>query len=446
MKVNKQGVELEINVFKKNSPPFIKDLSLHEHATRLFKEVRDKVYLDDGKPEYPSWPHSTLGDLEEDLSESVTRFLRIAERERMEISLVGNFPFFYDFCSGHIHTSVTSKNVTWLDLRKKLYNAQPLIAYASANSPILEGNYRASDVRLAFSSWSDFVEYDDTSQSHWSAITMGEGGETIECRIPSAGPLFQIIGIAAMIRSIIENEEPISPILNTKEIWKNVIIYGSKAIVPILLPKKVHYYGYTTRKVFVKMSDLFKLYLQEQESYLKEQLSTCSSIVRSEVMEFYRLLASGVTLSDIILTRWFKSKDKLEVVDFIVNMTRESYSRRQFTDKLVTGEIVEGISPNVKTITLEEFKEILKSLNLEELLDSNIQDLMKILVLYDPDTIKKTIQRILGNSKESAFLIYGGTRLVEDLVQYRVLTLLGGRYVPDRNYPYLMQIVDGVGN
>jgi len=221
-KVFKQGVELELSIINLHNP-MLKDGSLHSAVYDRIRDICDNVYWDDSKPEFPSKPYESLGSLEDHIRENISAFQSVAEDYGGSISFLGNFPLYRDFCSGHIHTSLElMDNETWFYMKQVLYNVQPLLAYASANSPVIEGQYRANDVRLLFSNWAEFTEFDEKDPSHYLALACGNGGLTLECRIPSSAPLAQIIGVAAMIRAILENEDAPIPMNQSQLLWDQV--------------------------------------------------------------------------------------------------------------------------------------------------------------------------------------------------------------------------------
>ncbi|MEM2260810.1 MAG: hypothetical protein QXK24_00015 [Ignisphaera sp.] len=438
-KVYKQGIELEINIIEPTNP-FNKYVELHEQAEKIFRKIYERVYFDDLKPEFPSLAYENLGDLSEHISQFMSLFIDKVETKDWKISLLGNFPYFYDFCSGHIHTSIVNKQAdSWLEMRKKLFNAQPLIAYISANSPILQQIYRASDVRLAFSSWARFVDYNDRTEDHWCSLAKGERGETLECRLPSAGPLFQIIGIANILRTILESGEEVSPIHNCEEIFNNVVLYGSKAIVPIYLPYKVNCYGYSTKKIYVRIVDLFRMFIEENKDKLKEQLKYCPSKLRDDILDFYQLLAKGVTMSDIILYVW--SQSRKEIVDFIHYLTKRSYSIERIipTLPMPPPDINQVVPIEQEVLTLEEFKQLIETVNIEPLQCSEI-DVLKY-ILYAAK--KSEIEDILGLIRMNQYLTKDITRyhpLVEQLIELNVLKEEEDRIVPSSNFPIFIQL------
>ena len=151
VKVYKQGIELEMFVMQQGEIDV--DYDLHESIVEDFKEkVSSRFYYDDGKPEYPTRPYTDLRGLYDDLKAVIGYASEIASMEyESDIMLIGTYPFGSEreFASGHIHSSLkkpdnslaTEREI--LSLRNRLYNAQPLIACISQNSPIIDGMFQA---------------------------------------------------------------------------------------------------------------------------------------------------------------------------------------------------------------------------------------------------------------------------------------------------------------
>jgi len=382
-KVYKQGVELELSVVDLSNP-LDRSYGLHSAVCDEIKEIYSGVYWDDSKPEFPSKPYESLGSLEDHVREMISQFQDVAEEHGGSLSFLGNFPFYRDFCSGHIHTSLRNmREDTWFYMKQVLYNVQPLLAYASGNSPILEGQYRASDVRLLFSNWAEFTEFNDKDPDHYLALACGNGGSTLECRIPSSAPLAQIIGIAAMIRAILENEDAPIPMNNVKESFYNVILYGARALLIVPVPEKASYYGIKFRKAFVPVSSFFKDFVATYYDYLKEQLSDCSVALQKEVFKFYDMLSNGTSMSDIILSIYYGSKTPLELAERITKLTCEyGYLKLELFNSLKEPPKYNRLPKAVREITLDELKEIVESLSFDEIEPSPIRDMVDYLLTH----------------------------------------------------------------
>jgi hypothetical protein len=453
MEVWKQGIELEGNVIDSKGSPLIKSIPLHQTATNWFQEFYGKYYYDDNKPEFPSDPFVSLGSLENHMTDVISKALGKCEREGIFYTLMGCYPFFNDFCSGHIHTSV--KNVNGDDLmniRKKLFNAQPLIALLSANSPIMNNVYRASDVRLTFSSWARFTDYKDLKKDHWMALAVGENGSTLECRLPSSAPLFQIMSIAILIRQIIENEDSEPPCINCKESFNRIVKYGSQAIIPISIPGGLlSYYGVKESNLTVKVTDLWSYYYNANKKQFDSYLETLSPHLRNEITLFYKTVANGYTLSDLILSEWFKLDNKLDMLPFLGDITKRSYTHQDVIGKLNIPEkgILPSFSPKTTIKDLEELVKSIKPLDIKSF-DNTID-------------VYSLMESIKGNKQANLITIFNklneGNCQLRDMVEmikkstieyFHSINVIKydetkDLYTPTDNYPLLIQTLTDCG-
>ena len=247
--------------------------------------------------ELSSKSYADLGELAVHMQKVAGEGLKILNKQYHAIT-IGCTPFFFDFASAHIHSSVKgmSEN-TWIALRQKLYSAQPLIDLLSQNSPVV-GAVRAADVRLLLSNWSTFTDLDSTEMSHWFAIAYGLRGQTIEVRIPSSAPLFQVMGVAAMLRVVIEDDAMPIAIPQAKKNWNRVINYGSSSLSEISIPSILRYDGFKYKKLVVKTTDLWKQFYINYAEKFDKVLSTLPANLRKDVKEFYNFISEGHTLSD----------------------------------------------------------------------------------------------------------------------------------------------------
>lgn len=437
MKVWKQGVELEINVIEKTKPFGTKNYDLHLFIEeKLSGNVSSRIYFDDNKPEFPSLPFETLPELEGHLIKIFDEIFDVLDQHNCYISLLGCYPFFRDYCSGHIHTSILNyKEDSWLEMRRKLYNAQPLLALLSANSPVQLGEYLGSDVRLMFSSWATPVEYEDNCSSHWMALAKGRKGPTLECRIPSAGPLFQILGIANIIRVLLEDNDSDIPVLNAVDLFKRTAKYGTDTIVPIRLPKKITYKGIDYRVVDVKLVDLWRVYFEDNKDLIKENIKDCKTY--KEIMLFYESLANGVSVSDRMLGVWENTKRE-EISKTIDAITRMSYESTPVLESLPL--------PNNKMhtpdipITLEEFKKIVESVRIPDIKTyPSEKDIESYLLSIDLEEILPIFNKLQkGEVSKRMFL----NRTLKELQDLNVIRVNGDLVEKADNYNYVIQILE----
>jgi len=441
MEVFKQGIEIELNVINKEK--YFKRIGIiHDRFLTLCKEkISSRFYFDDNKPEFPSIPYITLPELEAHLSSIFKETFSLAEKKNYYLSLLGSFPYYYDYCSGHIHTSIKKWDEdSWIQMRDKLYNAQPLIALLSANSPIRTKEYLGSDVRLMLSNWSSPVPYGDKTSHHWMALAKGRHTPTLECRIPSSGPLFQLLGIANIIRVLLNDEDTDIPVISTVETFRRVAKYGTEALVDVRLPKKITYHGVKYNVVKVKIIDLFKMYLKDNLSVIKEGIKDCK--LYKEIMAFYESIASGVSVSDKILGLW-QNKGGEEFVEILHKFNETSYKLRPSLEKLPLPKN-KIILPEL-SVSLEEFKEIIQ--HVSSSIDFPIFPEGDIVDLINTREKLHLIRDIIRECKK-----YGDTsisspeHMLELYLKHKVLKpnkVRPGSLVPGPNFPYLVQILEG---
>jgi len=229
-RTDKQGIEIEIQLLDGQAPTSKVD---GFDIDGIMNRVNKHYHSDDGKVEYSSDPYKTLAEIEADLAFYINEGIDALNKHNVDGLTIGCQPFYKDFASGHVHTSIENMNESsWVELRQRLFSAQPIIALISQNSPALYG-LRAADVRLVLSSWSAFTDFDSINQAHYQSLAYGENGNTLETRVGSSGPLFQIIGLAALIRVIIAGNDVPIPVIHTKDNWSNVINYGSSSLCKV---------------------------------------------------------------------------------------------------------------------------------------------------------------------------------------------------------------------
>jgi len=355
--VAKQGIELEFQTVDKK---LFTSKSANYRITNL-QEIDNGYHIDDQKIEFSSKPFESLGDLEANLCKIISKGLEELHEEIKPI-LIGCPPFYQDFASGHIHTSVKNQDVTktWLELRRRLYSAQPLMALLSQNSPIT-GSFRASDVRLSLSSWARFTEFESPSQDHWLALAYGQNGSTIEVRIPSAGPLPQILSIAALIRVLLNEDTDLLAVPYIKDNWESVISYGSSALTTVALPVGITYDGVKLKSVKTKATDLWRVFYEDNEDVFHKVLSSLSTSMRRSVEDFYQFIAAGHTLSDSI---WeiFQTEEKKKFMDCLESMTYNSFDGEPLFKLIPTNP--RRLMPIIdKFKTIDEFRDIVERMN-----------------------------------------------------------------------------------
>lgn len=357
-KVDKQGVELEIQAVDSG---FLTSKYNEGIDWDKLHAIATGFHQDDSKAEFSSSPHKSLGDMEKELTNEFLEGMEYLKEYYLPI-LQGCTPFFQDFASGHIHTSVKDMSEsTWMDLRRKLFNIQPIIALLSQNSPLCL-SYMGADARLALSTWSRFTDFDSVSDDHWMSLAWGQEGQTIEVRIPSAGPLQQILGIAALIRVVLEDDCAVYALPEVKANWDNVITYGSSSLCKITFPKTINYSGVRMGYVHVKTTDLFKIFLEDNVELIERTLETLSSRNNREVREFYDFITRGHTLSDSIYEQYKKESKKQNIMKTLDSLSFNTYKNSSIFDYLSSNP--ERMMPIIeKCYTIDDLREIVNKLS-----------------------------------------------------------------------------------
>lgn len=344
-----QGIEIEFQQISKSNPK-----ARHEDVFggRL-GHIHSGYHQDDGKVELSSSAHKSLGELEEELKAAVSAGLSEMYKSYYPVT-IGCPPFFSDYASGHIHTSVKNMNSsTWVLLRQKLFSSQPLINLLSQNSPIVNGVF-AADVRMVLSSWSSFTDYDSANAGHWLSIAYGRRGATIENRIPSSGPLFQILAVAALLRVIIEDDCIPMPMAETERNWHRTIKYGSSAIWEVSVPKNVlRFDGCKYEPLTARATDVWKYFYEANEEKFDKTLSSLSANMRNQIKDFYRFVAEGHTLSDAyfdLMCEMMPKRDN-KIAETLYKISALSYS---------DGNVFDILSRNPRNFTpvIEKFYSI----------------------------------------------------------------------------------------
>lgn len=322
--VNKQGIEIEFQMLDLNNG---KDKSKAGFDLGSLQRIHNGFHEDDRKVEISSSALVTMGEMEAHLSAAIAPGIEVMMKNCYPITMGCN-PFFKDYASGHIHSSTRKMDEnTWLDLRRKLQSAQPLIALLSQNSPIV-GNNRAADVRLQLSHWSGYCNNQQQTMTHYDALAYGRNGQTIECRIPSSAPLFQILAVQAFLRVVIQDESEPIPLPEIHRNWDNVIGYGSSAICYIAKPIGLKYDGFKNKEIPVKATDLFKVYWEENKDIFMKELSTLTASMRSNVIAFYDFISAGHTLSDCyfdVMYDLLKSDKEHKIAPLLSDISLRSY-------------------------------------------------------------------------------------------------------------------------
>ena len=399
VKVYKQGIELEMFVMQRGEIDI--DYDLHESIIDDFKEkISSRFYYDDGKPEYPSRPYSDLRGLYDDLDTVIRYASEIASMEyESDIMLIGTYPFGSEreFASGHIHSSLkkpdnslaTEREI--LSLRNRLYNAQPLIACVSQNSPIIDGMFQVKDTRLFYSEWAEFTEFGDTTDSHYLALAVNQpvpDVATLEVRIPSSSNPIHLIATANVIRALLNKEDYPIAMEHTSTTWERVLKYGAKAIVPLKLPKSISYYGFKYSTVNVEMSTLFKIFIEEYKDELKDGIASLPARIQNYIWKLYERITEGYTISDYVIEHWNSLEDKWRLLDYYVDMSYNPI----WTNK----KPIRTYSPILENkVTYEELMEIARDLENKYEISDELVELYNILNNLDNST-KRLMARILS--------------------------------------------------
>ena len=438
IEVDKQGIEIEMFVTEHNTTTLnsrIMDTARTEFSMNVFEDI----YYDDGKPEFPSKPYSSLGYLYRHIRNIIRECIEISRNKQWDLITIGTYPFGSDrvFASGHIHTSIKKENGANLnetelsEIRKRLYNAQPLIACLSQNAPIHKATPYCKDTRLAFSRWARFTEYDDRENSHYLALALNRPRDiaTIEVRIPSSSFPQQLIAVANVIRVILNNEENPVQIDFTKELWNRVINYGAQAIYPIKVPYKIDYCGIKYKKVQIPLYLLMKMFLEEYKEQIKQGLSGLPARIKQQIFEFYNTIAEGYTVSDYVLEYWKTLTNKEYIHQYYRELTESGYIREE--PIWITQDKPKNIlAPKIETkLTFEELIEISRQLEENSCkINEDIADLGEFLVSRSSST-KRIIANILAyiNNSESVdyehILRYISRGLLEDLAMHQIIRI-----------------------
>jgi hypothetical protein len=444
-KIDRQGIEVELQVLDTMSPTTKSEGFPIEGVLR---KVSDNFHLDDGKAEYSSKPYKTLAEIEDDLSICIGAGMDTMEKNGAYGLAIGCQPFYKDFASGHVHTSIMNMNESsWIELRQRLYSAQPIIALLSQNSPALYG-LRAADVRLVLSAWSAFTDFDSINQAHYQSLAYGENGNTLETRVGSSGPLFQIIGLAALIRVIITNNDVPIPVIHTKDNWVNVINYGSSSLCKVGLPVVGNYDGVKYKTVMIKTTDLFKIFYENNKDALAKELEGVHPITKQEVFKFYDLLANGYTLSDLVYSV-FRNNEPDICNKTLFNLFRASYKREPILDKFTN---YKHFMPIVSSfITLDQMKDEIGKVKESSLIKR--VELMKkdylAAFIGDIGIIKnvKTIEILRKVANDGKYLYKPAEKaIVEELINIKVLSLTNEARVvgADENLPLIVALAKQV--
>ena len=355
--VDRQGVEIEIQIVDKETT---NRFSRSNNILDRLRKISDCFHPDDGKYEFSSLPFAELSKLEEHLKHDFVPGMELLNKHLNPI-LMGCTPFYSDYASGHVHTSIKNMdNDSWIELRRKLFNAQPLIALLSQNSPVCD-NEKYGDYRLAKSNWAGFSDFESTNTGHWMSLACGMNGTTLEVRIPSSAPLPQILGIVTLIRVLLEEDSFIYQAANVKQNWDNVIRYGSSSISDICVPKGINYSGFDMKLIKVRTTDLWRVYFQENIDTFKRFLSLFSSKMSGEIFKFYNFISKGHTISDSIYELIDKEKNENKLSDYLVDFSIKSSKKESMFNFL--NEDPSSFMPVIeRTISVDELKEIIDKL------------------------------------------------------------------------------------
>lgn len=445
--VYKQGIELEGFVFDTE-----RRVAVNQDAVNAFKNIHPTFYYDDRKTEFPSKPYTHLGDLSQHVKEVMTQALIECERRKWDYILAGCYPFTIEnpFASGHVHISL-KKDGCILDSsalrheRKRLFNAQPLIAMLSQNSPVYSGKNMNKDVRLSMSSWSQFTEFDSDEDGHYLALALNKPKNiaTIEVRIPSAAPLHQIIGVAGIIRAIVEIESNAVELEYTPIVWKRVMNYGAQAIVPVRIPTGLNYNGTKYDTIHIRLCDLFKFFLREYKDDIDNVFSTVETPTRRNIYAFFDSITRGLTLSDYVSNFWNKVDDKSLLHNKLVEMTKLSYvDNKGFWE--VFDEPKDILCPEInRKITFEELLEIANNYKVRIPLEGVPEALISITKKLKSDSIFKLIDYLKAIRTVGTLPVTGTIPdYLETAISTNVLIHDNGKLSKGDNYLSVVQLLD----
>jgi len=447
------GVELECYVQESNSLKG-KDFFVHSNACSLFKErINSAFYVDDHKPEFPSKPYSNLKNLSDELCNIMLASSELAKKKNWVMILIGCHPYTDTFASGHIHSSfnMSPSKKEEAEIRRKLFSIQPLLALLSQNSPIMNGEISpVKDSRLAYGSWSQFTNYDEMSTGHYMALASGRKKATLECRIPSSCGLYQILGIVSFLKTIISFEDvPILPTQYVEDLYFKTLRYGGEAITPLVNPSKIGYLGFDGKTVYVKISDLWKRFLEDKEtsSRLNEVLKELPPAIKKKVLGFYNIISMGLTASDFILNLFNEEKNKEEILLTLEETTNESYARKSaFYEILETPELPENPKHQC-TISIKELEEMLRKEQFFEIqdelgIDKELMDYIlnthKLSLRKNPQT-REFIKCLLRSKKPVKISIKHD--LNDFLIENDIININdAGLYSKGKNFSTLLQL------
>jgi len=462
----KQGIELEGFVQDKAQITQKQSRFVHEQATQVFSEkIFPRFYLDDGKPEFPSDPHSSLGKLSNHITDVISRAVHECEHQGWVYTLIGCEPFSSTFAATHIHISIRKQPVSddVSDLRKKLYSVQPLISLLGQNSPIASGVLRSvKDARLAFSSWSDLTRYDTNDMSHYLALAQGRKALTLECRLPSSCSFYHLLGIVAFIKTICKLDSvPIIPFEQVENTFYRTIKWGAQALVPVVSPADVGFIGLKGKKVLLPIKDLFRLFLEDNEvkEALKDTLSELPDSQSKRVLEFYDIISNGYSVSDFMIALWEKTKRRVEITNILGDVTKLSYEKKKPFWQILPTPFEYKLPQLEEKITIPELRELLKKWNLDifnysvdkESIDHIINT--SICSIQKNETTKEILRKFVSfPSISRPALIPTGKRsqydkIINFLLEEKVLKYSESDniYSKGKIFPYLIQLATEEG-
>uniref|UniRef100_A0A6H1ZWL5 Putative de novo glutathione biosynthesis protein n=1 Tax=viral metagenome TaxID=1070528 RepID=A0A6H1ZWL5_9ZZZZ len=465
------GIELEA---------FVQDRSLidndhlgfkHKSASFAFKSISANFYLDDGKPEYPSNPHSSLEELIEEIKSVLAQVQDICEREGWLFSSIGCHPFASSFASYHIHTSLSEvplvKDIA--QTRKYLLDLQPYIALLSQNSPAICGTKAPyKDVRLTYSRWARFTNSERSSHDdHYLSLAEGRTGHTnvntLECRLPSSCSLHQGEAVLVFIKAMVELANlPILPIAKNETMFYRVLKWGGQALIPVMDYSTMNFLG-SGKEVLVPISELFRLFLTDNtiQPVFREIIQELPSKDRDDVMEYFKIIASGLTPSDYIIKlcedlNW----DNKAISEAISRITMEGYlNSKPFWELIPTPSKPE--LPMIKDIySLEEALELIKEKGTSVKFEST-EDLDYILhtskyslrncagtrIILRNLAKKPEMQSISSFLNNRKLMSSEATRILNFLARKKVLETNSPtewtselQYGPGKKFPYVIQL------
>lgn len=366
-----QGIELEGLVRTKSSVSH-NDLVSHINgdATGRFNDIDPRFYRDDGKPEYPSRPYSSLRELEDEISRVISGACEVSEKNGWIYELIGADPWlmcqnYSPFGSTHFHCSIEKEPTkeAEIQMRRKFFSVQPFIELLGMNTCIFNGKVRdVKDARIAFSSWSKFTHSNEYDTGHYMALASGRKAITCEVRLPSSAPKDQVFGIAVFLKAILMMDKvPVLPLSYVEDTFYKVIKWGGQAVVSLCDGSRLSYLGVDGDELYVTVADLFKKFLEDKETrkVLDKVLSELSASSRKNIMDFYKLIASGYTVSDLTLHAYENYKPST-VIHTLGNMTSGTYKSNgdSLLDHLKVPEILR-YPPLSNKLSLEDVEQAL---------------------------------------------------------------------------------------